>query len=319
MWRLPVSVLAIFLLSCSDDGLPITFAGDILLDRGIRRQIDRSGIETLFSGVSDILHGSTFSVGNLECPLSNINNPQNKKYTFRGEPIWAKGLRKAGFTHLDVANNHTCDQGAIGFAETMECIKSEGIGPIGATCAGKDQVLLASGSDTCALFASNLVRPEPGEIVPDSVAPCRMGADDLSLIVRQYHSTHPKHFIIVLLHWGREHSESVNPEQRNVAHLLVDAGADIIVGHHPHVLQPIEIYNRKPIIYSLGNFVFDQAQPSATRSMLAGLVIKKGRLTKVRIFPIVITNGIPTRIGNSDFIMPIIPQADLGLFEVSKR
>jgi poly-gamma-glutamate synthesis protein (capsule biosynthesis protein) len=314
-----VGVLSLVFLSCSENGITITFTGDILLDRGIRKQIEHTGVASLFTGVAEILHRSVFVVGNLECPLTIVNNPQNKQYTFRGEPMWASSLRKAGFTHLDVANNHTCDQGETGFTQTIESIKRAGIRPVGAIDSQTNPILMIAGTDTCTLYASNLVGPEPGESPQDCLGPCRKGADTLASMVQQCRIKHPGYFIMVLLHWGREHDETVFAGQSNSAHKLIDGGADVVIGHHPHILQSIEIYNGKPIIYSLGNFVFDESQLSATNSMVISLIIKKNILRKIRIYPIKIANGIPSWENSSDFIIPLIPKHGEALIEICRK
>lgn len=319
MWKQFIGVLCLFFLSCSENGIVITFTGDILLDRGIRKQIEHTGVASLFTGVTEILRKSTFAIGNLECPLTTVNNPQNKRYTFRGEPTWVNSLRKAGFTHLDVANNHTFDQGKTGFTETIENIKRAGIWPVGSIDRQTNPILMVVGTDTCTLFASNLVGLEPDESPSDSLGPCRKGTDTLAAMVLQCRIKHPGYLIIVLLHWGREHDETVSVGQINSARKLIDGGADIVIGHHPHILQSIEIYNGKPIIYSLGNFVFDEAQLSATNSMVISLIIRKGMLWKIRIYPIKITNGIPFWENSSDFITPLIPSHSKGLIEICRK
>jgi poly-gamma-glutamate capsule biosynthesis protein CapA/YwtB (metallophosphatase superfamily) len=317
-----ICLLILFAIDCDfirpGDKFTITFTGDILLDRTIRRQINRVGIDSIFIGILPILQKSTFVVGNLENPLTKVNDPQNKTYTFKGDPEWAGSLRKAGFTHLDVANNHTYDQGENGFIETIESLKAAKICPVGAIEHDLqiNPALLTFSGDTCALFASNLIRPEVNEHPLDTIGPCRKTADSLSSIIKHYRSEHRGHIIIILLHWGREHDKSISSEQRNAAYSLVDAGTDIVIGHHPHILQPIEIYHNKPIIYSLGNFVFDQALPTAIKSMAVQLRIENGKVNKIKIFPIEIARGIPSRTSRSDFVMPLIPQNGESLFKV---
>lgn len=322
MWKHLLCIFVLSVIACdrnhSCNTCTITFTGDILLDRGIRQQINRSGIDSIFNGILPILRNSTFVVGNLENPLTKVNNPQNKKYTFKGDPEWAGSLRKAGFTHLDVANNHTYDQGENGFIETIESLKAAKICPVGAIEQDIqiNPALLTFSGDTCALFASNLIRPEVNEHPSDTIGPCRKTVDSLSPIINHYRSEHCGHIIIALLHWGPEHDRSISFEQRKTAYSLIDAGADIVIGHHPHVLQPLEIYKNKPIIYSLGNFVFDQMRPTAIKSMAIQLRIANGKVHKIKIFPIEIRRGIPYWTNRSDFIKPLIPQNGKSFFKI---
>ena len=99
-----------------NDTLTILFTGDILLDRGVRHVIERHGFHTLFADDSlrSLLKGANFVVGNLECPATTINQPAFKRFVFRGEPQWLDSLRAYGFTHLNLANNHSVDQGRDG-------------------------------------------------------------------------------------------------------------------------------------------------------------------------------------------------------------
>jgi poly-gamma-glutamate capsule biosynthesis protein CapA/YwtB (metallophosphatase superfamily) len=298
MKRILLCIATLFFFGCDwpfhKTEWSIAFTGDILLDRGIRQQIRIHGISEIFSGIQPILQKSNFAVGNLENPLTIRNNPQKKKYVFRADPENARDLRKAGFTHLNVANNHSFDQGESGFKETVNNLQFNNIAPIGIRektkgfCPGQ----ITSSGDTCLIFASNLVNPEPEEFFPDSIGPERCSTN-LSKVLHEYRKTHPGYILAVLLHWGREHDAHIPIEQTSFAHLLIDSGADIIIGHHPHILQKVEIYKNKPFFFSLGNLVFDQEQPSATKSMILQIRIKGGKIKNIGIYPIEIVHGIP--------------------------
>jgi poly-gamma-glutamate capsule biosynthesis protein CapA/YwtB (metallophosphatase superfamily) len=286
----------------------IAFTGDILLDRGIRRQVRINGISGILSNIQPVLRKSIFIVGNLENPLTTINNPQKKKYVFKADPAWAKGLREAGFTHFDIANNHTFDQGESGFLETITTLKNVNIEPVGICKRSRyiNPVLLANRGDTCLLIASNFISPEPQEQLPDSIGPARNTVDELSEIIYKEHTAHRKYFIVVLLHWGREHNATVTDEQKNLAHLLIDSGADAIIGHHPHILQPIELYKNKAVIYSLGNLVFDQERPSATKAMIVRMIIYNHQNIRFVLYPVELSYGIPSLSDKNEIIEKIV-------------
>ena len=113
--------------------LVITLTGDILLDRGVRHAIDKQGIDQLFSvDIDSVLQASDLVVGNLECPATQIKAPVFKQYIFRAEPEWLSDLKRHGITHLNLANNHSIDQGREGLMDTYQNIQKTGIVPFGA-------------------------------------------------------------------------------------------------------------------------------------------------------------------------------------------
>ena len=115
------------------DTLTVTITGDILLDRGVRNIIRHYGTESLFTASTDsVLLSSDIVVGNLECPATTVRQPMFKRFVFRGEPEWLDVLRRHGFTHLNLANNHSIDQGRAGLTDTKANIERSGMTPIGA-------------------------------------------------------------------------------------------------------------------------------------------------------------------------------------------
>jgi poly-gamma-glutamate capsule biosynthesis protein CapA/YwtB (metallophosphatase superfamily) len=313
MGRLFVCLIVSLAVSChlplQRDVFSIVFTGDILLDRGIRQQIRVHGVDSIFSRIKPVLEKGSYVVGNLENPATTILNPQNKRYVFRSDPGWLTNLRKAGFTHFNVANNHTFDQGNSGFLETISNLYATAIMPVG-VCHHADSpqpVMVTAGSDTCLLFASNLVPPELKEKLPDSTGPCRASAELLTGAIRNFRSQHPQYLLFTLLHWGREYNENYTHEQENAAFQLIDAGADAVIGHHPHVLEPIKMHNGKPIFYSLGNLVFDQQQPAAQRSMIVRIIIRNHQIKEVEIYPVELNQGIPQWSRRNSFILKLLP------------
>ena len=109
----------------------IAFTGDVLLDRGVRQQIQRGGVEDLFASVAPLFHQMDATVINLECPVTSVRSPLHKKYIFHAEPRWMEELVKAGISHAALANNHTMDQGRSGLTDTYQHLLSAGITPIG--------------------------------------------------------------------------------------------------------------------------------------------------------------------------------------------
>lgn len=244
------------------DTLTVAFTGDILLDRGVRQQIERDGIESIFDARADSLFRcSDIVVGNLECPATALKTPMMKKFVFRAEPEWLEALRAHGFTHLNLANNHSVDQGRRGLVDTWHNVERYGMTAVGVgnTMAEAAQpVLLAEHPRKVWLIASLQMPLEHFPYLPELPSVNQESIDSMVVRIRALREEDSTAVILVSLHWGQEHTLEPTPMQRSAAHRLIDAGADALVCHHTHTLQTIEQYHGKYIYYSLGNFIFDQ-------------------------------------------------------------
>lgn len=278
------------------DTLNIVFTGDILLDRGVRQTINRYGVEHLFSdGIDSVFRQAQIVVGNLECPATKIEAPVFKQYIFRAEPEWLDTLHLHGFTHLNLANNHSIDQGRQGLIGTKQNIEKAGMVPIGAgenMAEAAQPVLLTSEPRNVWLVPSLRLALENYAYLPDK--PCVSQEPMDSLLERVFRLRHADStaVIIVSLHWGGEHTLQPVPLQRHEAHQLIQAGADILVCHHTHTLQTIEDFHGRRIYYSIGNFIFDQRKPINSQACMVRLSIEKDDL-QVETIPIEINNCIP--------------------------
>ena len=251
-----------------EEELAVAFTGDILLDRGVRSQIESEGIGSLFTGRMDsLIQTADYVVGNLECPVTDVRAPLFKRFVFRGEPDWLDALHRHGFTHLNLANNHSVDQGRRGLTSTIDNIIKAGITPFGADStlqAAIKPLLLASSPRKIYLLSSVQMPLEHFPYLPDRPTPATLPIDSLCSSIRGLKAAQPGCCVIVSLHWGREHTLEPTTTQRYDAHRLVDAGADALVCHHPHTLQSVEHYRDVPIYYSIGNYIFD-LQPEINR------------------------------------------------------
>lgn len=293
------TVLAVSLfntLAYSSDSLKIILTGDILLDRGVRRVIEHHGVDHLFSdGIDSVFRSAQVVVGNLECPATKIEAPVFKRYIFRGEPEWLTVLQKHGITHLNLANNHSIDQGREGLIDTKKNITTAGMTPIGAgenMEEASEPVLLASEPRNIWLVPSLRLALENYAYLTDK--PCVSQEPMDSLLSRVYHlrQTDSTAVIIVSLHWGGEHTLQPVARQRLDAHQLILAGADAIICHHTHTLQTIETFRGKMIYYSIGNFIFDQQKPLNSKACIVSLYITKDSL-ETETIPVEIRNCVP--------------------------
>lgn len=274
----------------------IIFTGDILLDRGVRRQIETSGVESLFAPDVDSLFRQTdVVVGNLECPVTHVKAPVQKLYCFRGEPQWLDTLKAHGFTHLNMANNHTVDQGRRGLRDTWQNVSRAGMVAVGAgenMAEASRPVLLASAPREVWLVASLRMSLENFPFLKDRPCVSQLPFDSLVTQVQRLRAEKPRAVIVVSLHWGAEHTLKPMPQQRQQARRLVDAGADLLVCHHTHTLQSIEEYKGKQIYYSIGNFIFDPSQPVNRQACVVRLNVTADDLS-VETVPVTIDNCTP--------------------------
>lgn len=269
-----------------DDTMTLLFTGDVLLDRGVRPYAEHQGVQSLFADVDSVFRQADAVIINMECPLTDVETPVNKHYIFRAEPRWAKDLQAAGITHAALANNHTNDQGRQGLLSTYNCLKDAGIQPLGFGYTQKERlqpVIFQKNGVEVALFNSVTIPLENWYDLDDRPGICQANASILADAIRSYRAGHPQTKIIVILHWGVEFQPLPSMQQRIDAQSLIAAGADGIIGHHPHVVQPLRFINGKPVFFSLGNFVFDQTPPIANQAVMAQLTFQGDTLIATSI------------------------------------
>jgi len=269
--------------------------GDIMLAGKWAPLLKKKGYDHPFGGVAAVLAASDINLANLESPIASAGKEYtDKKFRFRAEPEVARAVRKAGFNVVTLANNHSMDFGPEALTETMANLEAAGIAWIGAgenlaeahrvaffTVRGKKIAFLGYSLTQPVEFFAARQRPgtAPGyqELVIPDIARARKEAD----------------YVIVSFHWGKEGSDTPLPIQRSLAHKAIDAGADVIIGHHPHVLQGIERYEKGIIFYSLGNFAFASKSATADQSVIVRLRLGDER----RVAEIVPLDVLNRRVG----------------------
>ena len=272
-----------------DKGPVITkvyFVGDMMLARGVESSVNKNfggDFSELFKNVPELKEADIL-FGNLEGPISENGNNVGSKYSFRFNKAVLPALKEAGFNVLSFANNHIGDWNVKAFNDTLINLKDYNILFTGA---GENKAL----AETPAIIEKNGIRF--GFIGFSDVGPNWMEATEersgillasdpnySSIISRAKEDCD---FLIVSIHFGEEYKPVHNERQEKLAHLAIDAGADIIIGHHPHVEQDIEIYEGKTIIYSLGNFIFDQHFSKETmRGMIYMLTFEDKELSEAK-------------------------------------
>ncbi len=300
---MPIFYILILLIRTGDAStVHFCAVGDILLDRGIRRVIEENTYDYPFEKIADFIKTHELAFGNLECPLSATGYSTGKIYCFRGDTIFLNGLVNAGFNIFCLANNHIIDWGAAACLDTRKHIESKELFAVGVgesqsaaitptiiSCKGLKFAFIASVGAPLKEIIWPLLKPGPAQASLDTV---------ISQIYRVRDSVD---FVIVSMHWGTEYVHVPDKRQIEWAHALIDAGADLLIGHHPHVLQSIEIYNERLIAYSLGNFIFDQRKLFQRQSALLNIVFSKGRIDSISIYPVLIENFQPALASDTMF------------------
>ena len=281
-----------------EKGTKIVFVGDIMLDRGVEYVIEKeNNFFYPFEKVSQFLNGFDIVFGNLEGPISE--NPvyfsdESLKFSFSSKVI--DPLVSSGFNIVSLANNHTLNMGQSGLEETKELLGDDIVftgDPI--TCL-KDDIYLFE-QEKVLFFGINVTFP------------MNCGKDEIVKEIMAIKQEYPDYFLILAIHWGNEYEDTNSFSQQELAYAVIDAGADLIIGSHPHVVQNIDIYKDKLIFYSLGNFIFDQTFSKETQQGLAiGLEILDDQFIYT-IYPIQSKSAQP-------FLME---ESDMFLNELSKR
>ncbi|MDD5058463.1 MAG: CapA family protein [Sideroxydans sp.] len=280
-------------INSSNSEVVVSAVGDMMLDGSSRSVLSEQGYDYPFARVRQYFSGSQIVFGNLEGPLTTRGAPeQDKTYVFRSPPDKVgNALKAAGFNVVTLANNHTLDFGADGLTETVATLDELGIRHVGAgnnlATARQPAQMLVNGL-RIAILGYSMTLPEnfyawknrPGtafaheDQVREDIKLAREKAD----------------IVLVAFHWGQERSTKLREYQVSIGHAAIDAGADAVIGHHPHILQGIEKYKNGIILYSLGNFTFGTYSANSARSAIAQLYFRNAALYKVRLIPINVNN-----------------------------
>ena len=275
----------------------IIAAGDILLDRGVGEYLEKRGYAYPYAAIKDEIIKGDIAVANLECPLTDSGNAILKRpeLIFKGSELNGAALKGAGFDLLNLANNHTMDQGREGLINTIKVLEGSGILPFGAGMTrseARKPVFVEKGKTRIGFLGYSDFPPEGYMYDEEKADVARPDIKSLSEEVGR--AREQCDFLVVTFHWGKEFDYYPGDRQREMAHAAIEKGADIIIGHHPHVVQSVEAYKGKLVFYSLGNFVFDRQLPKGTdESVIIDITIDNGGWKRIRIVPVTIEDCKP--------------------------
>lgn len=273
-----------------------------MLGRSVGVRLEAEGAEVAFAHVRDILADAGIAVANLESAVGVAGTPAAKAYTFRAPPVAVDALAHAGIDLVSLANNHTLDYGPESLEETRALLRDRGILVAGAgpdrEAAHAPAVIERDGLTIAFLaYASVAVEgtgfdPSTWTATEDSPGVAWLDIPTMAADIEA--ARRNADLVVVLLHFGIEWALEPSDAQREQARAAIDAGATLVVGSGPHVLQEVEAYGDGLIAYSLGNFVFDGFWDPANDSAILLVELTPAGIAAYELVPVTIVEGIPT-------------------------
>jgi poly-gamma-glutamate synthesis protein (capsule biosynthesis protein) len=256
-----------------DKSIKIINFGDVMFDRGVRNIMENKGRDPFEYVKRDLnlLKDFDFIIANLEGPIVEMNRKkcQQKAYNFQFASTTPNLLKSIGINMVNIANNHSFDCYRVGFESTKKYLQNANIDYIGDVGPEKSFIVKEVYGKKIAFIGIDYT------VFMYPIA-------DFYPIIKKLDSEND--FVVVNIHWGTEYLLKETKTQEGIAHKLIDNGADVVFGHHPHVVEPIKVYKNKPIFYSLGNFVFDQTGKDQTVG-IGGAVYMEDSVFKIEVLP----------------------------------
>ncbi len=284
-------------LSCAmPEAATFLAAGDMLMGWFVDElYISQHGPEYLFKRMADLTRSADITFANLENPMSTRGVMENKGLMFRASPEAVKGLVYGGIDVVNLANNHVGDYGAQALLDTFDVLTRNGIGYVGAgrnRAEARSPWITTTKGIRIALLAYNEI--EPGYFAATDSRPGTAWIEPESVYSEIKKAKAQADFVIASFHWGIEYTVHPNSRQQEIARRAVEAGAGLIVGHHPHVVQGIGFVGQAYVNYSIGDFVYSQpTRPATGEGIILRAVIDGAGLKQVQMIPIYIDRAQP--------------------------
>ncbi len=298
----------------------MTWVGDIIYGRFVHQKLEAIGdFSASFWNIHPELTWADLTIGNLECSLSDTIPQPEEAHTFSFTTVSAavEGLKLAQIDVLGRANNHSLNFGPAGMDDTTAVLDQAGIKHFGAghnLDEARKAVIVEKNGVTYAFLGYNGISDDADGAGPDWAG--TMPMEPHFVIQDIERELAAGHVVIPFFHWGVEYVADPSEEQRFFAHLAIDQGAAMVMGSHPHWVQAVETYRGKPIVYSLGNFIFDQAWSIETmQGMIAHVWMKAARVLSIDLVPVLIEDEHRPRVMNVEEAVPVLNR----VWEASER
>ncbi|MCQ4086984.1 CapA family protein [Saccharibacillus sp. JS10] len=246
----------------------LTFAGDVIFSGKVQSLLDQEGYDYPYTYVKDRFKNDDLTVINLETPVTSMNTTgASKSFVFKSSPKALAPLKQSGVDVVNLANNHTLDQGIPGLLDTIKNLDAAGIKHVGA---GKDAstayapVYVERKGVKIAIVGVSRVLPETHWAAGDNHPGAASAYDPQAAAHAVAEARKNADVVVAIAHWGKERVDMPDENQKTLAHAMIDAGADLIIGGHAHVLQGFEQYKGKWIAYGTGNFIFTKSATAKT-------------------------------------------------------
>ncbi len=307
------------------DTLRLYAVGDINLGRTLARDYLAKG-DTLypFRGLLDTLRGADMLFGNLESPIAPPGHPvEASGMVFTAPEVAAAALARAGFDIVSTANNHAWDGGRAGVVATMDRLARAGVQFVGTGFGrpmAEQPVIVRRRGWRVALFAvTRTFNAEPDSFYSHDGANYVAWGDTAWLYpaLRRLKASGRADLVVVSVHGGEEYAASPGAGYLAFLEGLVDAGADLVLAHHPHVLQPVVWHHDRPIAPSLGNFIFDQEQPWTRLSAILRVAVAPDRSMRVSAIPV--RAGLQARLADGSAADSVLSRLGLPLSATAVR
>gem|GEM_PF-424972 len=269
----------------------IAAVGDLMLGSHVIPIVESEGVTYPFQRTGHYLKSADIAIANLEAPFTTRGEPFEKKFTFKVPPEFSTGLKLGGIDVVNIANNHIMDFGEDGLISTMITLDTVGVKYSGAGMNldyAEKPAIINVADKTVAFLGYSMTFPTEFYAKKDSSGTAYPDPERLRSVLNYWRDK--VDFIVTSFHWSAEKLETPKQYQIDFAHLAIDSGADLVLGHHPHLLQGLEIYKNRLIAYSLGNFSFGSYSGSAVDSIILKVYLCESGLYSAHCIPINVDN-----------------------------
>ncbi|TXK86194.1 CapA family protein [Paenibacillus sp. N3.4] len=282
----------------------LSFVGDVMLASKVEDILKAKGYDYPYTNVKDFLTKPDYTIANLETPITTRGTVQSKDYVYRSSPLVLPALKASGIDLVNLANNHVMDYGTEGLLDTMDALDQADVKRVGV---GKNveeayqPVIVEKQGMKIAFFGFSRVVPEASWKASSSHPGVAETYNYIPPVEAIQKAREKADLVVVIAHWGVERSDLPDKNQKDLAHRYIDAGADLVIGSHPHVLQGFEQYKGKWIAYSLGNFIFTTNDiPKTWETVIVEAACSKDKQCDMHLVPILTKSALPTPMNAED-------------------
>lgn len=282
----------------------LTFVGDVMMAGRVGTLLEEKGYDYPYLHVRELFLSDDYTAANLETPVTTHGTPERKAYVYKSAPQAIPALKEAGVDLVNLANNHSMDQGENGLIDTFRVLEENDIAYVGA---GRDEsrayapVYVERKGMKIAFLGFSRVIPHVGWYAGKNKPGVAATYDPAKALEAIRSAGQIADLVVVIAHWGEERADYPVDYQKQLAHAYIDAGAHLVIGSHPHVLQGLERYRNGWIAYSLGNFIFTRSTHAQTwETVILQASCSKSAQCELTLLPFYTELGRPVPLNATD-------------------